>query len=138
MDDDFHNLLELISELATFQNMPEKVTNNLFQMKMEREFIDGFVAISDDDKLIGYATCFYAYYTWVGKSLYLDDLYVKKEFRGNGIGGKLIKAVIEKAKTEECKRVRWQVSKWNKNAIEFYKGLGAEIEESEANCDILF
>jgi len=45
--------------------------------------------------------------------------------------------VFELAKQEGCKKVRWQVSKWNKNAIEFYKKKGAVIDDVEINCDLI-
>ena len=59
-------------------------------------------------------TYFYAYYTWSGKSMYMDDLYVRADSRGQGVGSKLINRVIEQAKADKCKRLRWQVSEWNK------------------------
>ena len=133
---DYPTIIGLIKKLAEFQKMPEKVTNSLEQMKHEKELINGFVAENINNEIIGYVTCFYAYFTWVGKSLYVDDLYVKEDSRRQGIGGQLINAIIEKGKTENCARIRWQVSKWNHNAINIYKKIGAEIEETEANCTI--
>lgn len=50
---------------------------------------------------------------------------------------KLLDAVIELAKKEHCKKVRWQVSRWNENAIDFYKKIGAWIDETEINCDLI-
>jgi GNAT superfamily N-acetyltransferase len=68
----------------------------------------------------------------------MDDLYVRPEFRSAGIGTMLINRVIEFAKTENCRKLRWQVSEWNKPAIEFYRKLGAEIDGTEQNCDLKF
>lgn len=81
------------------------------------------------------ASYYFAYYTWVGKSLYLDDLYVKASCRGNKIGSRLLKQVVTVAAKEDCKRLRWQVSHWNKPAIAFYKKIGSHIDEECANCD---
>ena len=78
-----------------------------------------------------------AYYSWTGKTIYLDDLYVLENYRGRGIGNALLDKVIETAKTENCKKVRWQVSNWNGKAIEFYKKRGAIIDDVEINCDLL-
>jgi len=80
------------------------------------------------------ALCFFAYYTWVGKSLYLDDIYVMESYRGQKIGTELLKKVFEIAQKEGCKRVRWQVLNWNKPAIEMYEKIGAEIDDEWLNC----
>ena len=69
--------------------------------------------------------------------MYVDDLFVKNSFRNKGIGKQLLNAVINMAKENGCKKVRWQVSDWNTNAIDFYKSLGAEINNTERNCDLV-
>ncbi len=74
---DFPAILELIKELAEFEKAPEKVTNTVGQMLDEKELFRCFIAEENPVKLVGMALYFIAYYTWVGKSLYLDDLYVK-------------------------------------------------------------
>jgi len=135
--DDFTGLISLFTEFATFEKTPEKMTNTVDRMTVEQEFFNGFVALNDSEEIVGYVTHFFAYYTWIGKSLYMDDLYVKEEFRGHGIGTGLINKVIEYAKTTNCQKVKWQVSEWNKPAIEFYKSLGASIDSVESNCDLL-
>jgi len=136
-ESDYQHLFSLIMELAVFEKQPEKVTNSAELMRIEKNYINGFVAVNNDNEIVGYATCFFAYFTWIGKSLYMDDLYVKQAFRSNGIGSKLINSVIDFAKKENCKKVRWQVSKWNTPAIEFYKSLGAIIDDVESNCDLM-
>lgn len=133
----YPELIELFQEFAEFEKHPELMTNKLEQMQIESELINGFVALNSHNKVIGYATCFFAYFTWVGKSLYMDDLYVTPKYRGQSIGTELINKVIEKAKSENCKRLRWQVSNWNTPAIEFYKKLGAKISPIEMNCDLM-
>ena len=135
--DDFTGLISLFTEFATFEKTPEKMINTVDRMTVEQEFFNGFVALNDSEEIVGYVTHFFAYYTWIGKSLYMDDLYVKEEFRGHGIGTELINKVIEYAKTTNCQKVKWQVSEWNKPAIEFYKSLGASIDSVESNCDLL-
>ena len=124
-----------MKELAVFQNSLEKVTNTADQMLEEKNLFQCFVAENEQKEIVGIASYFFAYYTWVGKSLYLDDLYVKESCRGQKIGSELLKRIFEIAKIENCKRVRWQVSDWNKPALEFYKKCGAEIEEEYCICD---
>ncbi len=135
IDKDFTEILSLIKELATFEKATEKVTNSVEQMKNEKEYFKCFVAENSQKEIVGIALYFFTYYTWVGKSLYLDDLYVKKLYRGNQIGTELLKKIFEVAKRENCKRVRWQVLNWNKSAIDMYKKSGAEIDNEWSNCD---
>ena len=134
-ENDFSAILSLIKELALFEKAPEKVTNSAEQMKNEQNLFQCFVAETETKEIIGFALYFFAYYTWVGKSLYLDDLYVKESFRGQKIGSRLLEKVFEFAKTENCKRIRLQVLKWNTPAIEMYKKSGATIDDEWLNCD---
>jgi GNAT superfamily N-acetyltransferase len=132
---DFPDILLLIKELATFEKVPEKVTNTVELMKRENEFFHCFVAETQDKEIVGIALYFFAYYTWVGKSLYLEDLFVKESFRKHKIGSALLRKIFDVARDEDCKRVRWQVLSWNENAIQFYKKSGAEIDDEWLNCN---
>ena len=134
---DFSQIINLFKEFATFEKLPEKMVNSVERMTEEKDFFNCFVAETNDKQIIGYATYFFCYYTWIGKSLYMDDLYVKTEYRTNGIGTKLINKVIEFARNSECHKLRWQVSCWNKPAIDFYKSLGANVDNTEQNCDLI-
>lgn len=133
-EDDFPAILSMIRELALYEKAPEKVTNTVEQMKREQDLFRSFIVEKDDGEAIGMALYFFAYYTWVGKSLYLDDIYVKEPFRQYGIGSALLKRVFEDARAEGCKRVRWQVLNWNQPAIEVYKRYHAEIDDEWLNC----
>ncbi|MDR3652680.1 MAG: GNAT family N-acetyltransferase [Paludibacter sp.] len=135
---DFHVLITLFNEFALFEKLPEKMTNSVEQMLIEKEYLTGFVAVNTEDEILGYVTYFFGYYTWIGKSLYMDDLYVRPDFRGVGVGTQLINEVIAFAKAKNCKKLRWQVSEWNKPAIDFYKSLGANVDAVESNCDLVF
>jgi GNAT superfamily N-acetyltransferase len=134
---DFPQIISLIKEFSQFQRTPERVTVTLDQMIKEKDCFQCFVAETDKEVIVGFATFFLAYYSWTGKALYLDDLYVSEPFRRQGIGRKLLDSIINLAKDEHCYKVRWQVSKWNSNAIEFYKSMGAEIDEVEINCNFI-
>jgi len=137
-ESDYLVLISLFKEFALFEKLPEKMTNSVEQILREKEYLTGFVAVNDVDEIVGYATYFFGYYTWIGKSLYMDDLYVRPNFRGAGVGTKLINEVITFAKAENCKKLRWQVSEWNQPAIDFYKSLGANVDAVESNCDLVF
>lgn len=131
---DFPNVLSLIRELADFEKSPDDVTNSVELMKKEKEYFNCIVAEGPENEIIGMSVYFYAYYTWVGKSLYLEDIYVKEQYRKSGVGKALISKIFEIARAEDCKRVRWQVLNWNQNAIEFYRKCGAGINSEWLNC----
>ena len=133
---DFESVFSLVHELAVFQGTPERIQNSVKQMIQEKEFFQCFVAETQEHEIVGMASFFFAYYTWVGKSLFLDDLYVRQSHRGQKIGSSLLSAVVDLARTSNCKRVRWLVSEWNKDAIKFYKSIGAEIDEEAYVCDL--
>lgn len=130
---DFSAILDLIKEFSVFQKTPEKVTITLDQMVREKDLFRCILALADN-RIIGFATYFFAYHSWTGKALHLDDLYVTEAHRKQGTGKKLLDAVIDLAKAQHCKKVRWLVSRWNLNAIKFYKKTGATIDETELNC----
>lgn len=134
-EEDFPAILSLIKELAAFEKSPEKVTNTVGQMKNEKHLFDSFVAETETGEIVGMAVYFFAYYTWVGKSLYLEDIYVKESFRRSRIGSALMKEIFEVARAENCKRVRWQVLSWNESAIEMYRKSGAVIDNEWLNCN---
>ena len=134
-ENDFPGILELIKELAAFEKAPEKVTNTVKQMLDEKELFSCCIASGESGEIVGMALYFIAYYTWEGKSLYLDDLYVREAYRQHKIGSALLAKVFEAAKAENCKRVRWQVLRWNEPAISFYEKLGALIDGEWLNCD---
>ena len=133
---DYPAILDLIKELALFERAPEKVTNTVEQMNEEEEYFKALVAENIDGEIIGIALYFFAYYTWVGKSLYLDDLVVREKYRGNKIGTRLLEEVMKIAKQTNCKRVRWQVLDWNTSAIDFYNSYGARLDGEWINCDM--
>ena len=135
---DFPVLIALFKEFALFEKLPEKMTNSVEQMLEEKDYLTGFVVVNNADEILGYVTYFFDYYTWIGKSLYMDDLYVRPNFRSTGVGTMLINEVIAFAKAENCKKLRWQVSEWNQPAIDFYKSLGANVDAVESNCDLVF
>ena len=134
--DDFGAILELFKEFAHFENLDDRMTNSVERMNAEKEYFNCLVAVNNQDEIVGYATYFFSYFTWTGKSLYMDDLYVKESIRGTGIGTLLINKVISFANENGCHKLRWQVSDWNAPAIGFYKSLGAVIDAQERNCDL--
>lgn len=80
--------------------------------------------ISFNSSSIGYAICFYSYSTWQGRSLFLEDLYVRPAHRGQGTGARIFREVAAIAVRLSCRRLDFHVLSWNP-ACEFYNRLGA-------------
>jgi GNAT superfamily N-acetyltransferase len=80
-----------------------------------------------DHQPAGYALFFGCYSTWAGRRLFLEDLFVREPFRGQGIGKALLAFVAGIAVQEGCHGVQWEVLNWNEKTIELYKSLGAEF-----------
>jgi len=102
-EEEFEEIILLFQEFALFEKRPEKMKNSVEQLKEEKEYFNCLVAI-EDGKIVGFATYFFAYFSWIGKSMYLDDLYVTSAYRKQGIGKKLLDTVIALAQTNNCKR----------------------------------
>lgn len=132
---DYEAVYNLLLEFATFHSSADKVYTTIAQLKRDKDLFQCLVAEMDDNQIVGFASHFFCYYSWSGKALYIDDLYVTQSFRKQGIGKQLLDAIVQKAKDNNCFKVRWQTSNWNHNAIAFYKHYGAEIDEVEINCD---
>jgi GNAT superfamily N-acetyltransferase len=130
--DDVTLLRTLIRELAAFERELE------FCVIEEADLArDGFGAYPRFRALIaewdahpaGYALFFGYYSTWAGRGLFLEDLFVREQFRGRGIGKALLASVARVAVQENCHGVQWEVLGWNENAIELYKSLGAKFRD---------
>lgn len=106
------------------------------QMMKDQGFLNGLVALDGDD-IIGFANYFFPYYSWTGKAIQLDDLYVKEAYRGQGIGGRLFDQVMTIGKQAHCNKMKWQVPRWNHKAQEFYKNKGASIDDVEMHGDLI-
>ena len=127
---DASTILHFINELAIYEKEPNAVKTNE-QAILETLFCEGATAHSliclQDDQPIGFAVYFYNYSTWLGKNgLYLEDLYVSPDSRGNGAGKAIMKELANRALKKGCGRFEWVVLDWNKPAIDFYNSMGAE------------
>jgi len=127
-------ILSLIRELADYEHMLKDVTATeadiratLFAAKPSAEC----VIAEQGGKPAGFALFFHNYSTFLGRpGLYLEDLYVKPELRGRGIGKQLLSHLARLALERGCARFEWAVLDWNEPAIRFYKGLGAQMMEA--------
>lgn len=130
--DDMIGVLALIQELASFENEENAVEITVDDLKRDgfgkEPLFTCFVA-EKEQEIVGIALIYNRYSTWKGKTVHLEDLVVKKDLRGKGIGNALFTKVMHFAKEQNVKRVEWNVLDWNTNAIEFYEKSGAKIRE---------
>lgn len=131
--DELDDVYKLNQEFAKLYDAEDKLTLSCAQFKQDHDLFRCRIALVDE-VIVGFATFFTAYYTWVGKCLYLDDLFVTQTYRNQGIGEMLLDDTIAIAKAEDCQRVVWQVSDWNKKAQAFYQEKKAKLISGEINC----
>lgn len=121
---DMEAVLSLIQDLAEFEKAPEQVIVTVDDLKRdgfgEKQFFKAFVA-EVDGEVVGIALTYLGYSTWKGKLLYLDDIVVREHLRSKGIGRQLFDRVIQYGAQENARVLKWQVLRWNKDAIRFYK-----------------
>lgn len=127
---DYIRVLELIRELAKFENEPDAVTITVNDMISggagENPLFKCFVG-EVAGRVEGIALCYFRFSTWKGKTVHLEDLIVTEKMRGIGLGKALYSSVLAYAHSEGVKRVEWVVLDWNTNAINFYERTGATI-----------
>lgn len=129
---DMANVLELIKELAIYEKEPDAVVIKESDLVRdgfgENPLFYTFVA-EVNHKIVGVALYYYRYSTWKGKTIHLEDLIVREEMRGTGIGFELYSEIIKQGKKDNVRRIEWNVLDWNTPAIKFYEKSGARILE---------
>ncbi|WP_286742488.1 GNAT family N-acetyltransferase [Roseivirga sp. UBA1976] len=136
---DLPSVLELIKELAVYEKALHEVEITLEQLEEDgfgEEPVFQFLVATENEEIVGLALYYFRYSTWKGKAIYLEDLVVKESHRGRGYGQKLLDAIVEEARQTGSKQVRWQVLDWNEPAINFYKKLGAHLDDEWINCTL--
>lgn len=127
---DMPEVLALIHELAAFEKEPDAVDITVDELISagfgNHPMFTCFVS-ELDHKIVGIALFYYRFSTWKGRTIHLEDLIVKKEMRGKGVGSALYTAVLNYAASKSVRRVEWVVLDWNTPAINFYKKSGATI-----------
>jgi GNAT superfamily N-acetyltransferase len=127
--DEVQVILQLIYDLAVYEKAPNEVeatekelSETIFATE-PRVFCD---LVEVNDEIVGMAIWFLNYSTWQGKhGIYLEDLFVKPEYRGRGYGKALLQHLAKVCEVKGYGRFQWSVLDWNTPAIEFYQSLGA-------------
>jgi ribosomal protein S18 acetylase RimI-like enzyme len=142
---DCERMMELVKELALYEKAPNEVTVE-FNHFIESGFGPNpvwwaYVAeITNEDnskQIVGFALYYIRYSTWKGQRMYLEDIIVTENMRGNGIGKKLFDQLILVCKELQFKGITWQVLDWNEPAINFYKKFdGVKFDGEWVNCSL--
>jgi len=123
-------LLALIRELARFEKLDHEVvaTNEgLTRALFGPQTTCGALLARCDGQVAGYAIYFFTFSSFVGRpGIWLEDLYVRPEFRRRGLGVGLIRAVARVGVDHDCGRFEWTALNWNEKALKLYAQLGAE------------
>ena len=125
-------ILQFIKDLAEYEHMLDEVVTTeelLTEWIFQKEKAE-VIFVLEDGKEVGFALFFHNFSTFLGRAgIYLEDLYVKPEYRHKGYGKGLLKKLAQIAVERGCGRLEWWCLDWNQPSIDFYLSLGAEPME---------
>ena len=128
-EEDITLILQFIKYLAKYEKMLDEVVATEELLKewiFEKKKAEVIFALEDGVE-VGFALFFHNFSTFLGRAgIYLEDLYVKPEYRGKGYGKALLKKLAEIAVERGCGRLEWWCLDWNKPSVDFYKSMGAQ------------
>lgn len=122
-------ILDFIKKLADYEKMSDEVVANeslLEEWIFDKKKAEVIFAVVDG-KEVGFALFFHNFSTFLGRAgIYLEDLFVLEEYRGNGYGKALLKKLAQITRERGCGRLEWCCLDWNTPSVDFYLALGAE------------
>lgn len=128
--DDVPILFDLIGALAEYEQLSDQVVGSVAELEKhlcDRGYVEALIA-QWEGKPVGFALFFHNYSTFrTQPGLYLEDLFVRPEYRRQGIGSALLKTLAKIALERGCGRFEWAVLDWNQPAIAFYQRMGADV-----------
>jgi GNAT superfamily N-acetyltransferase len=136
---DLPRVLELINELAAYERAAQEVTNTVEQMGIDgfgKQPLYGMYVAESKKVIVGISVYYYRYSTWKGKRLYLEDIVVRQQERGKGIGKRLFEQTMKKSLEDNCTGMMWQVLEWNEPGIHFYEKYGAKFDREWVNVSL--
>jgi GNAT superfamily N-acetyltransferase len=121
-------LFALVTELAEYERLVDAVRTT--EKDLARLLFDEpprlhALVVESDGEAVGFALWYYNVSSFEGPGLYLEDLFVRPQARGQGAGRALLEALARRCAEEGLTRMEWAVLDWNRPAIEFYESLGA-------------
>ena len=126
--EDTAEILKFIRELADYENMLDEVVSDVDTLEywlFDARKAEVLFAVENDVK-VGFALFFHNFSTFLGRAgIYLEDLYVKEEYRGLGYGKALLRELAHIAVKRGCGRLEWWCLDWNQTSIDFYCSMGA-------------
>lgn len=133
-------LVTLIKALADYEKLAHEVTGNPEDLERalfgDRPYAEAVLAWVDGTP-VGLALFFHNFSTFLMQpGIYLEDIFVLSDYRGQGIGKDLLVHVGKLAIERGCGRLEWSVLDWNTPAIEFYQRMGAEIKPEWQTCRV--
>jgi len=131
--DDVPALVELVYGLAEYERAPDecKLTPEQLETALFGDSPKVFCHVAEHEGVVaGCAIWFLSFSTWRGvHGIYLEDLFVRPETRGSGLGKALLTALAQECVRNGYERLEWSVLNWNTPAIDFYKSLGAHPQD---------
>ena len=134
-ENDVASVIELMREFAAYENLSEycTVTEERLRAVMfgDERFVKGLIAL-DCERAAAYAIFYPSFSSFRGeRSLYLEDIYINKEYRRHDLGTRMLQEIAQIAKSQGCERVDFLVLDWNEPAVRFYLKHGAEKNDDE-------
>lgn len=127
---DMAKVLRLIKELAVYEKEPDAVevtVDDLIAYGTGNNPDFTCFVVEQDGDILGIALVYYRFSTWKGRTVHLEDLIVREQHRGKGLGMALYTEVIKYTYELGLKRIEWVVLDWNTSAVDFYKASGANV-----------
>lgn len=131
--------LQLIKELASYENAPDEVIVTIEDMERDgfgEDPVFNFFVAEVDGGIVGIALYYVKYSTWKGKCIFLEDIIVTEQYRKQGVGKKLFDEVVKVSKELIVQRLEWQVLEWNEPAIRFYEKINSNLDKEWINCKL--
>lgn len=129
---DMADIYELYKEFAIYEKLEDYFSASLEEMQrmMFEEKLLHILKAEVEGKLAGFAAYYYQLVSFPAKKvLYLEDIFVRESYRGNGIGNLFFEKLEKIARENDCLKMTWKCLEWNQNSRSFYEHIGAKLDE---------